>query len=77
MKATATRAKKSEAVQAARRALKGPSGGRVFSDLPSMDEPRLGDMLKDPILQQLMNSDKVEPAQLRLLLDDARQRLFD
>jgi hypothetical protein len=76
MKATAPRTKRNQAVQAARRVLKGPSGGRVFNDPPSMDEPRLGDMLKDPILQQLMSSDKVEPAELRSLLKDARQRLF-
>jgi len=76
MKATATRAKKSGALQAARRAIKGSNGSRVFNDPPSMDEPLLGDMLRDPILQQLMHSDKVEPAQLQLLLEDARHRLF-
>jgi len=75
MKATATRAKEA-AKAAARRALKGPTGTRVFNEPPSMDEPLLGDMLKDPILQQLMHSDRVEPAQLRLLLDDTRHRLF-
>jgi len=77
MKSTATRAKRMESVKAARRALKGPGGGRVFNDPPSMDEPPLGELLQDPILRQLMDSDRVEAAELNILLDDARRRLFD
>ncbi len=50
---------------------------RLASDNPSMEEPRLHDMLQDPILLRLMSSDKVEPQQLMTLMDEARAKLFD
>jgi hypothetical protein len=80
MTAPATRTKKSLA------ALRGanPAGQtkvhaivRNFTaDVPSMEEPRLRDMLQDPILLRLMQSDGVEPAQLLTLLADARRGLL-
>jgi len=76
MKVTAARTSKSESAQNLRRAIKAVAGERPAHDLPSMDEPRLRDMLRDPILLSLMRSDKVEPAQLRSLLDSTRARLF-
>jgi hypothetical protein len=53
------------------------SGKTPFlADKPSMAEPALGDLLRDPIMQHLMRSDGVEPRHLLSLLDDARTRLF-
>ncbi len=76
MKVTAARTGKSESAEKLRRAVKAVAGDRITKDLPSMDEPRLRDMLTDPILLSLMRSDRVEPAQLRSLLDETRARLF-
>jgi hypothetical protein len=57
-----------------RHARRGGSG--YAAEPPTMAEPSLRDMLKDPILLRLMHSDGVEPHQLLTLLDDARSRLF-
>jgi len=38
-------------------------------------EPRLEDMLADPVVLAVMRRDQVAPAQLRLLLTEAQARL--
>ena len=76
MKASASRTKTARAAQTVRPLATPMACARFAGDPPSMDEPPLQEMLKDPILQRLMRSDKVEPAQLQSLLADARSRLF-
>jgi hypothetical protein len=46
-------------------------------DAPSMEEPRLRDMLLDPIMQRLMTSDGITQSQLLSLVAIARSRLRD
>jgi hypothetical protein len=38
-------------------------------------EPRLGDLLKDPVTQAILRCDGVSPKTLRSLIDDARAGL--
>lgn len=45
------------------------------SDLPSMDEPSLREMLRDPIMQRLMTSDGITRSQLLTLVAAARSRM--
>ena len=40
-------------------------------------EPPLSQMLEDPLTQALMESDGVDPRELRELLDEARQRIAE
>ena len=40
-------------------------------------EPPLSQMLEDPLTQALMESDGVDPRELRELLSEARQRIAD
>ena len=46
-------------------------------DLPSMEEPSLRDMLQDPIMERLMDSDGITLNQLLTLVAVARSRLQD
>jgi hypothetical protein len=79
MSTPATRVKKSAAAIRGAKTLgqsKTRSLARNFtSEPPSMEEPRLRDMLKDPILLSLMQSDGVEPAHLMRILAVARRAL--
>jgi hypothetical protein len=40
-------------------------------------EPPLSQMLEDPLTQALMESDKVDPRELRELISEARQRIAE
>ena len=42
---------------------------------PSMDEPTLHEMLRDPIMQRLMTSDGITKTQLMSLVNATRSRL--
>jgi hypothetical protein len=77
MKTNAYRAKQVASLTALGLAAKHKAGHPQASESPSMDEPRLQDMLQDPILLRLMTSDNVEPRDLVTLLDDTRAKLFD
>lgn len=48
-----------------------------YSDPPSMDEPSLTEMLRDPIMQRLMTSDGITKSQLLSLVAAARSRMQD
>ena len=77
MTARATRARKPRvAAKSAKSTQPANPDDRLFSsDPPSMAEPLLREMLKDPMLLRLMSSDGIEPKQLTTLLDDTRSRL--
>jgi hypothetical protein len=45
------------------------------ADPPSMDEPDLQEMLRDPIMQRLMTSDGITQSQLLTLVAAARVRI--
>ena len=45
------------------------------ADPPSMDEPDLQEMLRDPIMQRLMTSDGITRSQLMTLVAAARIRM--
>lgn len=77
MKTNAHRAKPVASLTALGLAAQHKGGHQLASEIPSMDEPRLQDMLRDPILLRLMTSDNVEPRDLMTLLDDTRAKLFD
>ncbi len=40
------------------------------------EEPTLNELLNDPIMQRLLDSDGIAPESLRAVLDDARARLM-
>jgi hypothetical protein len=45
------------------------------ADPPSMDEPDLQEMLRDPIMERLMTSDGITKSQLMTLVAAARVRI--
>jgi len=47
----------------------------TYAELPSMEEPSLREMLRDPIMQRLMTSDGITRNQLMLLVAAARSRM--
>lgn len=75
MTARAAKAKKQSAAKTARPVAKAEPLRASVSDLPSMDEPALRDMLKDPIMQRLMSSDGITRNQLLTLVAAARNRM--
>lgn len=75
MTARAVQPKKSLAAKTARPVSKAAAGRNLSSDLPSMDEPTLHEMLRDPIMQRLMTSDGITRSQLLTLVAAARSRM--
>ena len=47
----------------------------LHADPPSMDEPDLQEMLRDPIMQRLMTSDGITQSQLLTLVAATRSRI--
>ncbi len=77
MAVRATRPKKSPAGQNVRQGVQPKADRPAHSDLPSMEEPSLREMLRDPIMQRLMTSDGITHSQLLSLFAAARSRLRD
>ena len=75
MTARATRPRKSLVARTAS-AVQQPKPDRAaLIEPPSMDEPSLHEMLRDPIIQRLMTSDGITKTQLLTLVAAARSRL--
>jgi hypothetical protein len=49
--------------------------GRKGNCFAGVEEPKLGDLMADPILERLMASDGVAQDQLMRVIADARQKL--
>ena len=77
MTARATRPTKMPAAKTVHAVLACKAEHSPVHDLPSMEEPSLGDMLQDPIMLRLMNSDGITHNQLVTLVAAARSRLQD
>jgi hypothetical protein len=77
MTARATRPRKTPAARTASASLQPKPDRTAHIDPPSMEEPRLRDMLLDPIMQRLMTSDGITQSQLLSLVAIARSRLRD
>lgn len=77
MTARATRPTKMPAAKNVHAVLSYRSERAPALDTPSMDEPSLSDMLQDPIMQRLMNSDGITRSQLLTLVAATRSRLRD
>ena len=74
MTARVAPSKKSLAAKTARTVQAKPER-RFPTDPPSMDEPTLHEMLRDPIMQRLMTSDGITKSQLLTLVAAARIRI--
>ena len=75
MTARATRPKKPLAAKTLRTVGQPQSERGFVTDLPSMEEPTLQEMLRDPIIQRLMSSDGITRSQLMILVAAARNRM--
>jgi len=75
MTARAVQSKKSSAAKTARPVSKAKPRRAQATDIPSMDEPTLLEMLRDPIMQRLMTSDGITRTQLMALVAAARNRM--
>jgi hypothetical protein len=75
MTARATRPRNPQAAKTARSAAQPKAERAAHIEPPSMDEPALQDMLRDPIMQRLMTSDGITKSQLLTLVAAARSRL--
>ena len=77
MTARAVQPKKPSAAKTARPVAKAKPRRAHLADPPSMDEPTLHEMLRDPIMQRLMSSDGITRTQLMTLVAAARSRMQD
>jgi len=75
MTARATRPKKTPTARTASASSQQKADRSAPLDPLSMEEPRLRDMLLDPIMQRLMSSDGITQNQLMVLVAAARSRL--
>ncbi len=76
----AIRAKRPQKIQAGqnvRQTLQHMAERTAHAEIPSMDEPSLREMLRDPIMQRLMTSDGITQTQLLSLVAAARIRMRD
>jgi hypothetical protein len=77
MTARATRPRKKEVARTASAGLQPKPDRTALLEPPSMEEPTLREMLRDPIMQRLMTSDGITQNQLMSLVAAARSRLRD
>lgn len=75
MTVRAAKTSKSPAAKTVRPVASAPTQRSLTSDAPSMDEPTLHEMLRDPIMQRLMSSDGITRSQLLTLVAAARSRM--
>ncbi len=75
MTARATRPRNKPAARTASTVQQPKSDRTAHIEPPSMDEPTLHEMLRDPIMQRLMTSDGITKTQLLSLVAAARSRL--
>lgn len=75
MTARATRPRQSLAARTATAVLQPKPDRAAHIDAPSMEEPSLREMLRDPIIQRLMTSDGITRDQLLSLVAATRSRL--
>lgn len=75
MTARATRPRQPLATRTALAVPKPKPDHTAHIDAPSMEEPSLREMLRDPIMQRLMTSDGITRDQLLSLVAAARSRL--
>jgi hypothetical protein len=75
MTARATRPRKTPAARTASASLQPKPDRTAHIEPPSMEEPTLREMLRDPIMQRLMTSDGITQSQLMLVVAAARSRL--
>ena len=75
MTARAAKPRKSPAAKTVRPVAPAKPQRTHSADLPSMEEPTLHEMLRDPIMQRLMTSDGITRSQLMTLVAAARSRM--
>jgi len=75
MTAKAAKPRKSPAAKTVRPVREAKTQRSLSADPPSMDEPTLHEMLRDPIMQRLMTSDGITRSQLLTLVAAARSRM--
>ena len=77
MTAKAAKTRKSPVAKTVRPVVPAQMQRSLISDSPSMDEPTLHEMLRDPIMQRLMTSDGITRSQLMTLVAAARSRMLN
>ena len=75
MTVKAAQTRKSPAAKTARMGVAVRPDRSFADDFPSMEEPSLREMLRDPIIQRLMTSDGITKSQFLTLIAAARSKM--